>query len=54
MCRQGARSSRQWGRWVYSCIGVGGAAGSRDKNKTQKDTQLKECSVEVRKSNLYQ
>jgi hypothetical protein len=36
MCRRGARSSGQWGRWVYSCIGIGGAAGSRNTYKTQK------------------
>jgi hypothetical protein len=35
MCRRGARSLGQWGRSVYSCIGVGGAAGSKNTNKTQ-------------------
>jgi hypothetical protein len=53
MSRRGARSSGQWGRWVYSCTGVGGAAGSRNTNKPQKDIQSKECSVEARKSSLY-
>jgi hypothetical protein len=30
------------------------ATGSRNTNKTQKDTQSKECSVEACKSSLYQ
>jgi hypothetical protein len=53
VCCRSAQSSGQWDRWAYCCIGVGGVAGSRNTDGTQKDAQSKECSVEVCKSSPY-
>jgi hypothetical protein len=58
MCRRGARSSGQWGRWVYSCMGVGGAAGIKEtkhknhSNSAQQKSVNQVCILKVHRKSL--